>query len=125
MVGDGNRPTEDNPLHDLTTWRCGQGACVPVVATQRRGQEVSEDKRIQEGLLLCLGKEVRRSQQPEIHSLNPRPTQTPTQPIPPEALPPGGRRTSENEVASQSGVVETPEQAAFLIDLVFQPARPG
>lgn len=62
------------------------------------------------------GKEVRRSQQPQIHSSNPRPTQNPTQPIPPEALPPGGRRTSENEVASQSGVVETPEQAAFLID---------
>jgi hypothetical protein len=54
MVRDGDGPPEDDPLHDFATWWSGQGAGVPVVAAQGCRQEVPEDKRIQEGLLLCL-----------------------------------------------------------------------
>jgi hypothetical protein len=57
MVRDGDGPPEDDPLHDFATWWSGQGAGVPVVAAQGCRQEVPEDKRIQEGLLLCLEKE--------------------------------------------------------------------
>lgn len=82
MIGDGNGPPEDNPLHYFTTgWR-SQGACVPVITPQGCGQEVSENERIQEGLLLCLGREVRRSSEnvsimPQTHSSNPSPQPRP------------------------------------------------
>lgn len=57
MVRDGDRPPEDDPLHNFTTRWGGQRARVPVIAPQRCRQEVPEDERIQKGLLLCVEEE--------------------------------------------------------------------
>lgn len=56
VIRDGHGLPEDDPLHNFTTRWGGQGTCVPVVAAQGCRQEVPEDERVQEGLLLCLGK---------------------------------------------------------------------
>lgn len=50
FVRDIDRSAEDDPLHNFTAGRSGQGACVAIVAAQRRRQHVFEDKRFQESL---------------------------------------------------------------------------
>lgn len=55
MVRNGNGLPENDPLHNLTAGRGGQGTCVAVVTPQRRWQQVPQHKGIQEGLFLCGG----------------------------------------------------------------------